>query len=301
MGKNSIECNICGAFEYKLIKKGVYGNKAQNVYRCSSCEHIFLAPLLSDEDEMQFYSKDYPAFLLGRGDKKSTTPHTHFTKNKEQASERFRDIKHLLSKEKSVLEIGSATGFFLSYIKKHVKETCGIEPNSAYLKYANGIEISTFESLGDIKDRKFDIIFLYYVLEHVKNPSVFLEITKDFLKNKNSTIVIEVPNVNEVLVSMYKSPAYNNFVWQKAHCNYFSVKVLERLFSKVGFYAEFIPVQRYDFSNHLHWLVEAKPGGMGKYSRIFSKKLDREYRDCLKKNWLCDSILAILRPKGQTP
>ena len=299
MRKNRFECNICGSSEYELIKKGVYGNEIQNVYRCSNCTHIFLAPLFSDEDEIQFYSKDYPAFLLGRGDKKSITPQMHFTQNKEQAQERFRDIKHLLSKEKSILEIGSATGFFLAHIQEYVKEICGIEPNSSYLEYANNIDISTFESLGDIKGRKFDIVFLYYVLEHIKEPSVFLENIQDFLKNENSIIVIEVPNVNEALVSLYKSPVYNNFVWQKAHCNYFTVKVLEGLFTKVGLSAEFVPVQRYDFSNHLYWLVEGRPGGMGKYSGIFSEKLDKEYRGCLKKAWLCDSILAIVKQKEQ--
>jgi SAM-dependent methyltransferase len=296
---NSIACNICRSTEHELVKKGVYGNDDHNVYRCYSCDHVFLAPLLSDEDEMRFYKKDYPAFLLERGDKKSVTPFMHFTKNNEQAMKRFRDIKHLLSKEKSVIEIGSATGYFLSYIKEYVKEICGIEPNSSYRKFANGIEISTFESMGDIRGRKFDIVFLYYVLEHLKEPVIFLKKLKDFLKNENSTIVIEVPNVNEALVSLYKSPAYNNFVWQKAHCNYFSVKVLESLFSKIDLSAEFVPVQRYDFSNHLYWLVEGKSGGMGKYSRIFSEKVDQEYRWCLKKAWLCDSILAIAKQKRQ--
>lgn len=299
MEKNNIGCNICRASKYELIKKGVYGNDAQNVYSCYSCGHVFLAPLLSNEDEIQFYSKDYPAFLLLRGDTKSISPDTHYTQNKKQASERFRDIKNLLSKEKYVLEIGSATGFFLSHIKEYVNNICGIEPNSSYRDYANSIGISTFESLGDIKGRKFDIVFLYYVLEHIKEPGIFLRNLKDFLKDKTSTIIIEVPNVNEALVSFYKSPAYNNFVWQKAHCNYFSVKVLDELFTSVNLSAEFVPVQRYDFSNHLHWLIESKPGGMGKYSRIFSEKLDNEYRECLKKAWLCDSILAILKQKGQ--
>lgn len=298
MGKSRIECNICKASEHELIKKGVYGGEAQNVYRCRSCSHVFLAPLLSDEEEIQFYSKDYPAFLLQRGDTKSITPHAHFTKNKEQASERFQSIKQILSKEKSVLEIGSATGFFLSYIKEYVKYVCGVEPNSACREYANDIEISTFKNLDDIKNGKFDIIFLYYVLEHVKVPGLFLENLKGFLKNKNSTIVIEVPNVNEALVNLYKSPAYNNFVWQRAHCNYFSVNVLKNLFSKVGLSPEFVPVQRYDFSNHLCWLVEGKPGGMGKYRHIFSNQLEQEYRECLKKVWICDSILAIAKQKG---
>jgi len=289
----SVECNICRGKDSDETKKGVFGNPDQNIYKCRACGHLFLAPLLDDAEEERFYINDYPAFLLKRGDFKSTTPAEHFAKNKDEASRRLRLVKRFLSHSKSILEIGSASGFFLSRIKPYVKDVCGVEPNSDRAGFANKKGIETRSSLEDVGNKKFDLIFLYYVLEHIKDPDGFIKNVKSLLKNSSSRIIIEVPNAAEALISLYHSPAYNEFVWQRAHCSYFSADTLKRLFAGAGFKAEFIPEQRYDISNHIHWLVEGKPGGIGKYSHVFSKELNKQYAKDLKKRWLCDTILAI--------
>ncbi len=292
-GSMIIECNVCRGKDGGRIKKGVFGSPAQNIYKCKSCGHLFLAPLLDDAEEKRFYTNEYPAFLLKRGDFKSTTPAEHFAKNKDEASRRLRLVKRFLSPSKSVLEIGSASGFFLSRIKSYVKDVCGVEPNSDHLKFANKKSIKTYPSLRDIGDKKFDIIFLYYVLEHIKSPGEFMKNVKCLLKNTGSKIIIEVPNTGEALISLYHSSAYNEFVWQRAHCSYFSVDTLKKLFAKAGLKAEFVPEQRYDISNHLYWLAEGKAGGTGKYRHIFSEKLNKQYAEDLKKRWLCDTIMAV--------
>ena len=294
----SIECNLCCGKDCDKTKTGVFGNPGQNIYKCKNCGHIFLAPLLDDAEEEKFYINEYPAFLLNRGDSKSTTPEEHFKKNKDEAIRRFELIKRFLSPEKSVLEIGSASGFFLSQIKPYVKDICGIEPNSDHLAFANKKGIGTLASLKDIGDKKFDIIFLYYVLEHIKDPGGFIKNLKRLLKGPDSRIIIEVPNVNEALVLFYHSPAYDEFVWQRAHCSYFSVETLRKLFSGSALRCEFVPVQRYDISNHIHWLIEGKPGGAGKYTHIFSEALNEKYADNLNDKWLCDTILAIASQQG---
>ncbi len=74
MGNSKIECNICKASDHELIKKGVYGSEDRNVYRCHSCSHVYLAPLLSDEEEIQFYNKQYPAFCSGEETQKVLIP-----------------------------------------------------------------------------------------------------------------------------------------------------------------------------------------------------------------------------------
>ncbi len=142
--------------------------------------------------------------------------------------------------------------------------------------------------------KKFDIIFLYYVLEHVKNPVSFLANVKKYLRDYSSKLIIEVPNINEALISLYKSSAYNEFVWQRAHYSYFATATLTNLFSRLNLAAELIPVQKYDFSNHIYWLIEGLPGGSGKYNGIFSEELAMLYKENLKASWLCDAILAIV-------
>jgi len=289
----AIYCNLCRAGDYDLAKKGVFGNAHLNIYRCRECGHFFLAPLLDDAEEEKFYVNEYPAFLLKRGDSKNTAPGEHFAKNRDEAERRFRLVERFLSKDKSVLEIGSASGFFLSRIKPHVREIRGIEPNSNHLGFANKKGIETDASLKDMGDKKFDIIFLYYVLEHIKEPDGFLKNLKSLLKGSGSKIILEVPNVKEALISLYHSLAYNEFVWQRAHCSYFSVNALSKLFAGCGLKADFIPVQRYDISNHIYWLTEGKPGGAGKYRDIFSEELNGQYMKDLEKKWLCDTILAV--------
>ena len=290
----SNQCNICQSTKNKLIEKTVFGSPEQSIYGCIDCGHIYLSPLMTSGEEEHFYINEYPDFLLGRGDMKSASPEQHFANNKSEAERRVSHVKHLLLKDKAVLEIGSASGFFLDHICDYVGEICGVEPNSDHFAYAKKKNIPMHKDLKEIGDRKFDIIFLYYVLEHIKDPASFIKNIKKLLRDKNSKIIIEVPNVNEALVSLYKSPAYNKFVWQRAHCNYFSVKILKNLFDGLKLSAEFIPVQRYDFSNHIHWLIEGKPGGRGKYNHIFSDSMNREYKESLKNSWLCDTILTIL-------
>jgi len=227
------------------------------------------------------------------GDAKSATPQEHFAGNKYEADRRFEATKSYLSKDKSILEIGSASGFFLSRIKSFVKEVAGIEQNAAHKEFSNGNGIPTYNSFEELKGKKFDIIFLYYLLEHIKYPVDFIKSITKLLKGHSSQIILEVPIVDEALVSLYKSPAYNEFVWQRAHCSYFSVKVLRDIFSKLGFTATLIPVQRYDLSNHMYWLGQGKGGGMGKYAHVFSDALNAQYRKDLNDHWLCDSILLI--------
>ena len=291
---DKIECNVCKSIDFKEIKKGVYGNDNQNIYNCNICGHLFLAPLLSDDEEEQFYINEYPAFLLKRGDYKNVSPEDHFNKNEDEAKRRFQLIKHLLNKNISVLEIGSATGYFLYHIKDYVKDVCGIEPNDEHKDYANGVNIQTYTNFEDISEKKFDLIFLYYVFEHVKEPVEFINSIKNLLRDNNSKIVIEVPHASEALVSFYKSPGYNNFVWQRAHCSYFSVEVMKKIFDQLDLSSEFIPVQRYDISNHIHWLIEGKPGGAGKYNHIYSDELSNIYKKDMERAWLCDTILSIV-------
>lgn len=288
-----LECNVCRSVELTRIKQGVHGNPHQDVYQCHSCGHICLAPLLDDTEEAHFYLDQYSAFLVSRGDTKSASPHEHFQGNQKEAERRFMDVQALLSKDQSVLEIGSSSGFFLSRIKASVGSITGIEQNAAHKDFANLSGIPTFAGFEDIESKKFDMIFMYYLLEHIKYPVDFISMITQRLQGGSSRIIIEVPNVNEALVSLYASSAYNEFVWQRAHCSYFSVKVLQRIFTGLGFKTDFIPLQRYDLSNHMHWLARGKPGGTGKYDHVFSEALNAQYRKDLNAHWLCDSILVI--------
>ena len=78
-----------------------------------------------------------------------------------------------------------------------------------------------------------------------------------------------------------------NFVYtQPMPCPY--------ILDKMGLNYELIPDQRYDLSNHIHWMTEGKPGGQGKYNHIFSEELNKRYKEDLKDQWKCDTIFLII-------
>jgi len=57
---------------------------------------------------------------------------------------------------------------------------------------------------------------------------------------------------------------------------------------------EIKPVQRYDLSNHIYWMIYSKPGGMGRYNDVFHEKLNLEYKAALESKFICDTMFAVI-------
>jgi hypothetical protein len=115
------------------------------------------------------------------------------------------------------------------------------------------------------------------------------------LLNETGKMIFEVPCATDPLVELYKVPAFDRFYWSVAHHWYFNRDSLTGLLKKTGYNFELFPEQRYDVSNHITWMQEGKPGGIGRFSHIFGSELDRLYKEKLKENWLCDTIIAVVK------
>jgi hypothetical protein len=59
-----------------------------------------------------------------------------------------------------------------------------------------------------------------------------------------------------------------------------------------------VPVQRYDISNHIHWLSAGKPGGVGAYTDLLDDAVNAEYQRRLRETWHCDTVMAVARNPG---
>jgi hypothetical protein len=149
------------------------------------------------------------------------------------------------------------------------------------------------EELIENHDLPFDVIIHYYVLEHIGKPVEFI---RQYMGGLNNTgkMIFEVPCATDPLVELYKVPAFDKFYWSVAHHWYFNKESLTGVLKKTGYSFELFPEQRYDISNHMTWMQEGKPGGLGRYSRIFGSELDTLYKEKLKENWLCDTIIAVV-------
>jgi len=112
------------------------------------------------------------------------------------ATTRYKRILRL-KKEGSILDIGCSDGHFLNKFDTRSWQIAGVEINKNLakiaqdrLKYAS-VYSSSIESFKTQKS--FDVITLWHVLEHLKNPIPVLKKIYKLLR-KNGLLVIEVPN-----------------------------------------------------------------------------------------------------------
>lgn len=287
-----MKCYLCGHKEHGLITSKIRYDHPKKAFKCNNCGLVFLHPQMTEEEERIFYEREYGEIY---SKEKGTSLKDLFNARLQDAKTYYELVKEYLNKDNDCLEIGCASGYFLATIKDKVKSVTGFETYLEFKKFCKSINIKMLENLEDCSDGRFDRIFMFFVLEHLRDPINYLKRLKKILM-KGGCLLIEVPNVDDVLISVYKIPKFLNFYFTPAHQFYYSKETLSALLQKAGFQEfEIKSVQRYDLSNHIHWMLAGKPGGMGLYNHIFSQTLLDAYADDLRKHLICDTLFAIVK------
>lgn len=131
------------------------------------------------------------------------------------------------SSSKSVLDFGAGTGDFLKVCKNNNWEVLGIEPSLEARENAAKKGIYLKENLLDVGNKKFDVITLWHVLEHVENLKNTIKFLKGLLL-PGGRIVVAVPNYKSYDAEFYKEywAAYD----VPRHLWHFSQKAIRKLF-----------------------------------------------------------------------
>jgi SAM-dependent methyltransferase len=295
-------CRFCNAEPSGQSIKGEFvygGNPDQHFWKCDVCQIIYLFPPLSEEEELSFYKKEFEKFMEERGgsDKDWSNPERHFQTNQKEVRRRMVVLEPHLSSDQRILEIGCSSGFMLSALRDRGVDVYGLDPSEGFIDYVRSKGIQVYSSLDELRedrDLAFDLVIHYYVLEHIGDPVEFIKQYMELL-NDRGKMIFEVPCATDPLVELYKVAAFDRFYWSVAHHWYFNRESLARVLDRTGYAFELFPEQRYDISNHMTWMMEGKPGGLGRYSHVFEKELEHLYKEKLKGNWLCDTIVAVVR------
>lgn len=134
--------------------------------------------------------------------------------------------------EKKLLDIGCGTGDFLKAAQDNNWYVSGIEPNHSARDIANkktNNSVFNTEKLQQFKERSFDVITLWHVLEHLPNlEEQIITLTK--LLKANGTLIIAVPNFNCFDANYYKDfwAAYD----VPRHLWHFNQKSIASLFER---------------------------------------------------------------------
>lgn len=283
-------CVLCGSPDSTAIQMGVRYDSNLGVHRCKGCNLVFLSPLPTEQEVSDYYSDTYRAEYEGE-----VSPEGSYQKGIEPARDRVARMVGHLRADSRVLEIGSSAGHFLEAVRPYAAEVVGVEPGVRHAQWAGErLGVKVVNHLKELENQKFDVIALFHTLEHFRDPARYLSELKVHLSD-GGIFVVEVPNVDDALLSVYNVPGFAEFYFQKAHLYYFSPETLRRTFALVGAEADVIGIQRYDLSNHLRWMQTGNPGGQEYYGALFPASLKQAYAEALIRSNYADTLWAVAR------
>jgi len=245
-----MNCLLCGSDHLNVVSHEIREGKG-DVCRCESCDLEALdGPSVDYDGE---YRKLHGP-ILG----KSATHDELFAAYSDQ-DQRVNMLEPWMHGRTRVLEIGCSVGMFLDRAKQYAREVVGVDCDTAAIEYATQkTGCKTYPSLEALPFGKFDIVCMFQTLEHITDPLMYLAEVKRYL-NRNGLLVIEVPSLNDPLLTIYDCPEYRRFFYHEAHKFYFSPNSLEMLMEQSGFEGHIEYVQSYSFVNALSWCMTGNP------------------------------------------
>ena len=201
-----MQCRLCSSSNTQLLfvsenihGRHLLGREKFNVLECKNCKVTFTDVDVNSAFYGHYYPKNY--YDKFRGNKLVESLLAFLEKFS------FKRKLRLILRHKPpgnrVLEIGCAQGKFLHDLPSTFKKF-GVEINENGRRYIQEHypEITVYqddiesENFGDCST-KYDIILMWHVLEHIKDPSAFLQRLSSLL-NKNGVFIFEVPNRNSL-------------------------------------------------------------------------------------------------------
>lgn len=295
-----MKCIICGSNIFSAISNRVRDSKSHRVVKCKKCGFIQLYPRPSLKEEQEFYDKNLQSKNIKLPDDLKIIQLNSLYDTKRRAE----FVSNYCNTKDYILDVGSGDGFFLKEMQDRGYKILGIETSEERRKNSKKITDVEVLNINLLKNnfpenlKKFDCITLFHVLEHIFDPILFLKnIKNNFLKNSGK-IIIEVPNIENLLV--LDSKYYKKFHWQRGHLFYFNEKTLVKVVKKAGFSIKNTHyIQRYGLENFMQWFLIGKPQILkpnfhieGKY-----KWLEDYYKNYLCKIGKSDTLLVVAENK----
>ena len=189
-------------------------------------------PQPKKEQLPEYYkSEDY---ISHTGSKRNLFEKTYHVVRKLALKKKVDLINGFKPEEKTLLDIGCGTGDFLATAQEQGWNITGIEPNDQARSLANkntSNKVFDNSEISKLKNKEYDVITLWHVLEHLPDLEHHISEFKRLLK-PYGYLVIAVPNFKSFDANHYKEfwAAYD----VPRHLWHFSPKAIKLLFEEVN-------------------------------------------------------------------
>lgn len=249
-------CKLCKKITQKK-KVNTRSNKEKNIFYCKNCDFEFFN--FSPDNNLKKNKLDISR--LQKAGLKIPTRNQDFLNGLEQSKLYIK--KFLNTKKKiKILEVGCSWGYFLYLAKKIGHKSYGLELNKTRINFVKKkLKIECKNNLDYYENNfyKFDRIFLFYSLEYINNPLLYIARLYKIL-SKNGQIILITPNKNDLLKKTLLIKSYNNFFYDYNSVNYFSLRSLKKIifFNKIKRFSIRLD-QGYSIVNFFNWFNFGRP------------------------------------------
>lgn len=235
------KCFYCGSQSFAVLVRAtdfMVTGEEFSVVRCITCSFAFTNPRPDESVIGQYYqSEDY---ISHNDQAKGNLSIIYRFVRKYMLRKKCLLLSNYLSdkKDPKLLDYGCGTGEFLARARRSGFKTFGVEPEKNARTHAKGKGLYVADSLDQLtmrsKIKKFDVITLWHVLEHVPDINQLLVKFNDILP-VNGLIVVAVPEYKS-----YDATFYGKYwaAWDvPRHLNHFDQSSLINWFDSNGFSA----------------------------------------------------------------
>ena len=237
-GRN-INCPICGenlSYKDEIVSR----NETRTYRRCRNCGMVYMAftTLPKMEYDKQYFFEDYKK-QYGK------TYEEDFNQIKDQGLRRVHNIKKLLAKvkNKTVLDVGCAYGPFLAACKDEDMVPFGTDISEDAVSYVQNTlhyeaSCSAFPDINTLREfgvSHFDVVSMWYVIEHFENLDDVLNKVTDILK-EGGIFAFSTPCGEGISAKSDKDHFYE--ISPRDHFTVWEISRANKILKKYGFKVE---------------------------------------------------------------
>jgi len=232
------QCPLCGGAQYKPFYSGIdryFSGKQVSYVGCQQCSLIFLQPRPSAQEYKEMYESVFQDKRRGIETKAQAIHRLQKKGSLGEKQKEIQSIQEFIQSGDSYLEIGAGWGT----LAKVVHDMCGakveiVEPSRLASEVAREYYgLNVFQ--GDFDnfitqtsgEKKYDVIALWHVFEHLLDPNDFLKKAKNLLK-PGGKLIMAMPDVS-------KPDEPSEKFFHIEHCFYYSPSTLTSMLQKHGF------------------------------------------------------------------
>jgi 2-polyprenyl-3-methyl-5-hydroxy-6-metoxy-1,4-benzoquinol methylase len=244
-----IKCPVCegSSFSpYLVAKDYTVSRESFSIVRCKGCGFVLTNPRPTAEAIGTYYESS--EYISHHDEAKDLMSRIYKAVRNYTTDQKLQLIQQHSTKQTSrrLLDVGCGTGFFASNAKAAGWQVAGTEPDRQAREVAQSrVGEHVYESIGAeyFNGKKFDVITLWHVLEHVHQLNEMITWLHEHLA-EDGLLVVAVPNYESADAQAFGS---HWAAWDvPRHLYHFSKTSIQRLMEKNNFHVKQIQPMWFD-------------------------------------------------------